>query len=252
MKPIFKTLIAAGLLSGAALASAAPDMDKVEAQMRASLQVLLPSLEPDAIAETPIEGLYEVTFGTRVVYVTGDGRYLMKGKLVDLETRTPITEEREQQLKQVALQQLDESKMIVYGDDKARHTVTVFTDIDCGYCRKLHSEIDKYIEAGIRIRYLAYPRAGIGSPSAKLAESVWCAEDRNAAMTLAKSGGEVPQKSCDNPVAEHYKLGQAFGINGTPALVLDDGEVVPGYIPAQRLGAALDLRAEQLATQAED
>lgn len=251
MKKIFNLALASLLLLAGGVATAATEMDQVDNKLRASLQVLLPNLQPDTIAETPINGLYEVTFGTRLVYVSADGRYLMKGRMIDLETRTPITEQREQTLKQAALDSLDESKMIIYGNDDARHTVTVFTDVDCGYCRKLHSEMDKYVDAGIRIRYLSYPRAGLNSSSARVAESIWCADDRHAAMDSAKGGQSIDTKTCaSSPIAEHYQLGQSFGISGTPALILDDGEVVPGYIPAARLADALDKRAAELAAQA--
>ena len=223
-------------------AFAAEDLAEAEKKMRASLAVLLPTLTPDTITKAPVPDLYEVTFGTRVVYLTGDGRYLLQGKIIDLETRTPITEQRIKELKKVALDGLDESQMIVFGDDQAKHTITVFTDIDCGYCRKLHSEMDDYNKNGIRVRYLAYPRAGLQSSSARDAVSVWCADDRNEAMTIAKQGGKLAQRDCENPVAEHYQLGQVFGISGTPALILDDGEIIPGYIPAAKLRAALDQR----------
>lgn len=216
---------------------------QVDERIRNSLAVLLPGLRPDTIRATPVENLYEVAFGMRLVYATGDGRYLFQGKLIDLETRSEITEERLSQLKADALAQLDEKDMLVYEPEETRHTVTVFTDIDCGFCRKLHAEMDQYMAKGIRVRYLLYPRAGIGSDSYDKAVSVWCADDRKAAMDIAKAGGAVPPKTCDNPVAEHHALGQAMRIQGTPALLLDDGEVLPGYVPAEKLGQALDRRA---------
>ncbi len=221
-------------------AFAASDDAAAEEKIRSSLSVLLPRMVPDSIRPAGFAGLYEVTFGTRLVYVTQDGRYLLQGKAIDLETRTPVTEIRQQELKQSVLNSLDEKDMIIYGDEKARHTVTVFTDIDCGYCRKLHSEMDQYNKHGIRVRYLAYPRAGLQSSSARDTVSVWCAEDRQAAMDAAKRGEKVKPVDCESPVAEHYRLGQEFGISGTPALVLSDGEVVPGYVPAARLAEALD------------
>lgn len=248
MKMLSNILVSTLLALAVGNAAAQPVSADVDARLRASLKVLLPTLEPDAIAESPLPGLYEVTFGTRIVYVSSDGRYLVKGRMVDLETRTEITEDREQQLKQGLLAGLDESQMIVYGDKDARHTVTVFTDIDCGYCRKLHSEMDAYNAAGIRVRYMAYPRAGIGSPSAQKAASVWCADDRQQAMDQAKSGANLPKRECDNPVAAQYRLGREFGINGTPALLLEDGSLIPGYIPAKRLAAMLDAQAAELAT----
>ncbi len=230
-------LLAACLAVGPAMAA-----DEGAEKVRASLAVLIPHLKADAITPSPVSGLYEVVFGNHIVYVTEDGRYLVQGRITDLETRTPITEMRERQLKKALLDTLDEKDMIVYGDTDLPYTVTVFTDIDCPYCRKLHSQVDQYNEEGIRIRYLAYPRAGLGSPSGRKIEAVWCAEDRKQAMTTAKSGGSVPYRKCDNPVSEQYRLGQDFGITGTPALILQDGEIIPGYVPPKQLRAALDKR----------
>ena len=230
------------LLAAAAQAQVEP---ATQEKIRSSLAVLLPGLSPDAILSTPIEGLYEVTFGTRIVYITADGRYLIQGKVVDLETRTEITEQRLSKLKQAALAEIGEDRMVIYGPDDPRHTITVFTDIDCGFCRKLHSEMKTYNEQGIQIRYLFYPRAGIGSESYDKAVSVWCADDRKTAMDTAKAGKAIPARKCENPVAEHHALGQAMRIQGTPALVLDDGEILPGYVPADKLRRALDQRRAQ-------
>jgi thiol:disulfide interchange protein DsbC len=230
------------LLAAAAQAQVEP---ATQEKIRSSLAVLLPGLSPDAILSTPIEGLYEVTFGTRIVYITADGRYLIQGKVVDLETRTEITEQRLSKLKQAALAEIGEDRMVIYGPDDPRHTITVFTDIDCGFCRKLHSEMNTYNEQGIQIRYLFYPRAGIGSESYDKAVSVWCADDRKTAMDTAKAGKAIPARKCENPVAEHHALGQAMRIQGTPALVLDDGEILPGYVPADKLRRALDQRRAQ-------
>lgn len=225
------------LLSSAGHSAVDPGIDK---SIRDSLKVLLPGLVPDEVNETPVDNLYEVVFGAQLVYVTGDGRFLMQGKIIDLETRTEITEERMSALKTGALAAVSEERMIIYGPEKPKHTVTIFTDIDCGYCRKLHAQMDQYKAQGIRVRYLFYPRAGVGSDSYNKAVSVWCADDRHEAMDSAKAGKSVPAKTCDNPVAEHYALGQSFSIQGTPALVLEGGEVIPGYVAADKLRRALD------------
>lgn len=240
---IFISTLCALLLSGSVFAE--PVDKATEAKIRNSLSVLLPGLLPDEIRSTPVPNLFEVTFGGRIVYLTADGRYLLQGKIIDLETRTEITEERLSELKSAALAKIKEDQMVIYGPDDAKDTVTVFTDIDCGYCRKLHSEMARYNEEGIRIRYLFYPRAGIGSDSYKKAVSVWCADDRRAAMDQAKAGKDIPQRDCENPVEEHYNLGQAVGVTGTPALLLEGGELVPGYVPAHKLRKALDARREQ-------
>lgn len=234
------------LLTGIGNAEPAGEIDAAtEDKIRNSLSVLLPGLKPDTVRATPVPTLYEITFGTRIVYITADGRFLVQGKLVDLETRTEITDERLSVLKQAALNSIGEDSMITYAPEKPLHTVTVFTDIDCGFCRRMHAEMDQYAKQGIAIRYLFYPRAGIGSDSYKKAVSVWCADDRRSAMDTAKAGNAVPDKTCANPVEAHYELGQQMRVQGTPALVLSDGEMVPGYVPADKLRRALDQRFPQ-------
>jgi len=218
-------------------------MAMIDAQIRSSFAATLPSLSIDSIADTPIEGLYEVVFGTRVVYVSGDGRYILQGQMDDLETGDQITDQRKSVLRKAVVKDLKESDMIIYGNKDAKHTITVFTDLDCGYCRKLHGQMDQYIEQDIRIRYLAWPRAGIPSQAATDITSVWCADDPKKAMDIAKSGGLVEPRDCDNPVASQFSLGQSLGINGTPALLLESGEIIPGYVPPARLRAELDKRA---------
>jgi len=240
---------AIGLLLFAAAATAetpAASQQAADAETAAkihnSLSVLLPNLTPDEVRATPVENLFEVTFGSRVVYITADGRYLLQGKMIDLETRTEITEERLSELKLAALNKVGDDQMVIYAPEETKYTVTVFTDIDCGFCRRLHAEMDKYHEQGIAIRYLFYPRAGLGSDSYAKAVSVWCADDRKGAMDTSKAGKEIPGRTCENPVAEHYELGQQMRISGTPALVLQNGEIVPGYVSAAKLRRALDQR----------
>ena len=111
----------------------------------------------------------------------------------------------------------------------------MFTDIDCGYCRRLHSEIEQLQENGVEVRYAAFPRAGVGSDSYKKYVSVYCAKDQNVTMTLAKAGKMPEPATCDNPVADQYKLGQKLGITGTPTLIFEDGEMQPGYAPWKEL-----------------
>jgi thiol:disulfide interchange protein DsbC len=240
---IFAFALCSLLLAGGAQAQEVSQ--DIQDQIRNSLKILLPGIKPDEIRATPLDNLYEVTFGGRLVYLTADGRYLIQGKMIDLETRTEITEERLSELKMAALAEVGEDQMVIYGPEDAKDTVTVFTDIDCGYCRKLHSEMARYNEAGIRIRYLFYPRAGIGSESYDKAVSVWCADDRKVAMNQAKAGQEIPARTCENPVDEHYALGQTMRVTGTPALLLEGGEMVPGYVPADKLRKALDARRAQ-------
>jgi len=216
---------------------------EAQARIKNSLAVLLPSVEPDSISQTSIAGLYQVVFGPRLVYITDDGRYLFQGQLIDLETRENLTEPQLAAAKASAIEAVGEQNMVIFEPENTQFTVTVFTDIDCGYCRKLHSEMDKYLANGIRIRYLFYPRAGEESESYVKAVSTWCADDRRQAMTEAKKGNDVPKKTCEHPVRRHMELGNNMGIRGTPALVLDDGEMIPGYVPPDKLQKVLALRA---------
>ncbi len=196
--------------------------------------------EPTSIVKSPIEGLYEVTVPPRIFYVSADGRYVLLGNLIDINSRKNLTQEKEGLARVAALDKMGEASMIVFAPKQVKHTITVFTDIDCGYCRKLHNEIEQYNKLGIKVRYMAYPRAGIGSGSYKKAVSVWCAKDKNKAMTTAKNGGNVPSKECDNPVEQQFQLGQELGVNGTPALVLENGQIYPGYAPASKLIGVLE------------
>ena len=173
-----------------------------------------------------------------------------QGTILDIKNRENLTEPRKTKARMAAIDAVGVDNMIVFAPENPKHSITVFTDIDCGYCRKLHREIDQYNEAGIGVRYLFYPRAGVGSPSFKKAISVWCADDKRQALTDAKNGKDPAPKECENPVADHFKLGGLLGVSGTPAVVLDDGQMVPGYVPAERMAAFLAQRDEQEQEQA--
>ncbi|MCP3869688.1 MAG: DsbC family protein [Gammaproteobacteria bacterium] len=219
---------------------AAEDQQSGTDKIRQNLTNLLPGLNVSDITPTPAPGLYEVLVGQRVLYVTGDGRYLIQGNLIDLKEKENLTEPRMNALKAKAVAEVGEDNMVIFGPKDAKHTITVFTDIDCGYCRKLHEEMEDYNREGIRIRYLFYPRAGLKSASYRKAVSVWCADDRNVAMTRSKAGEELEDRKCTNPVQAHYELGDQVGVRGTPALVLESGKMIPGYVPPERLSAILN------------
>jgi thiol:disulfide interchange protein DsbC len=208
--------------------------------LRARLSALVPDVQPDSITPTPVSGIYEVTYGAQVLYLSKDGRYFFRGDLIDLQERKDLTEATRTKVRLNILSKLDERQMIIFSPEEPKHTITVFTDIDCAYCRKLHAEIDEYLREGIEVRYLAFPRAGVDSPSYEKAVDVWCATDRNAAITRAKSDQPVADASCDNPVKEQMELGQMIGVSGTPAIVLENGELIPGYQPAKALGEVLE------------
>lgn len=205
------------------------------ATVKAAVAKALPEVKIDSVAPAPITGLYEVMIGGQIVYVTADGRYFVDGRIVDLKTREDLTEPRMAAVRKGAVEAMGEDQMIIFGNPKANHTVTVFTDIDCPYCAKMHSQVKQYEDEGIRVRYMLYPRAGAKSPSYDEAVSVWCSEDRNQALTDAKAGKKIPAKTCDNPVDKHMALARKVGINGTPAIMLENGEMVPGYVEPKRL-----------------
>ncbi len=224
--------ISSALVSSITLAASTPELD-------AALNQLMPGTKPSSIEETTLPGLYEVSYDSTVFYFNKDATMMFRGDIIDVKSRVNLTEKKRGEARGKLLQSMDESKMIVYPAENEKSKVTVFTDIDCPYCVKLHREMADYNAEGITMRYMSYPRSGVGTRSYNKAVSVWCAENPAQAMTDAKEGKSVPQKSCDNPVAQQFQLGQALGVQGTPAMFLEDGTSLPGYVPAKRLAAAI-------------
>lgn len=217
--------------------AASSDLEKARKAISAQLGVPAKNVQV-----SPVSNLYLVSIPPRLFYVSGDGKYVVNGDMIDVAVNTNITQPLRGKVRMQAIEEMGEDSMIIFSPekDKVKHTITVFTDIDCGYCRKLHHEMNEYNAKGIRVRYLAYPRAGIGSGSYDKAVSVWCAKDRKKAMTEAKNDQPVVNAKCDNSVAEHFKMGKMMGVRGTPALLLESGQLVPGYVPPKRLAAMLD------------
>lgn len=236
MRQLFTFALIAGL-------GAAAQADEATAALRRHLANLIPGQQPDAIVASPLAGVYQVSYGPQVFYISADGRYVLEGSLIDLKERRNLTSEAQADGRKAVLERIGEEQMVVFAPEQVKHTITVFTDVDCPYCRKLHGEIDQYLARGIKVRYMLYPRAGVGSPSYDTSVSIWCAEDRKAALTAAKSGKRIPAKTCDNPVRHHLEVGHAVGVQGTPAIVLEDGTMVPGYRPAAELAQVLDQHA---------
>ena len=206
----------------------------------AKLQAALNGEKPDSVTPSAIPGLFEVVLGGQVLYVSGDGRFVVQGDILDLEARANVTENRRGELRGQVIEAVSEKDMVVFAPEgPVKYTVTVFTDIDCGYCRKMHSQMAAYNKEGIKIRYLMFPREGLGSESFNKAISVWCADNRQEAMTKAKRGEAVENKACDNPVQAQYELGQKIGVRGTPSMVLEGGEMLPGYVPPTQLAQML-------------
>lgn len=228
--------IAALSLFGLMLSPAHADENAV----RQALSKSMPDIKIESVKPSEVKGLFEVKIGSSIVYVSEDGKYLINGRLIDVATRTDLTESRLSNSRKQALAKLSDKEMIVFKPKISKHSVYVFTDIDCGYCRKLHSEIDQYMAEGITINYLFFPRAGKPSESYDKAVSVWCASDRKAALTAAKKGETIPAKTCENPVDEHMQLAEEFEVKGTPMIVTVGGAVFPGYLPAKQLIQALE------------
>jgi thiol:disulfide interchange protein DsbC len=207
---------------------------------RAVVASKIPGTNPDDVHATPIPGVFEIMRGTDAAYVSADGKYAIAGDLYDLRTNVNLTENQRRQLRVRMLSNIPESQMVIFGPKEARHTVTVFTDVDCAYCRKFHSQISEYNRLGIRVRYVFYPRTGPNTESWTKAEEVWCSPNRNDALTRAKLGQALNVKVCPNtPVAREYALGRQFDLEGTPAIVLGDGEMLPGYLSPVELAQAL-------------
>jgi thiol:disulfide interchange protein DsbC len=232
----FTTIISGLLLAAPLAALAQDDYSVVEERIRG----LAPGAKSIAISETPIDGILMVQVGGEIVYTTTDGKYLIQGRVVNMDTREDLTENAKSELRRELIAGVDSSKQIKFSPEEPEYELMVFTDIDCGYCRKLHAQMDQYNENGIAINYMAFPRAGIGSRSYEKAVSVWCAADQQDALTQAKLGSEPDPEQCENPIAEQYQLGMALGVTGTPALLTVDGTLIPGYVPPEQLRQRLD------------
>lgn len=214
--------------------------------IRKNLLSIQPDLPIEAIAESPMPGVYQVQLkGGRQLYASADGQFVMQGYLFQFKDGQAVNLTEAEEGKAIAKQinAIPAKDMVVFAPKEPKTHITVFTDTDCAYCQKLHSEVGELNKLGVEVRYLAFPRQGMGSKGAKDLASVWCSKDRQAAMNKAKARESIAQASCDNPVAQQYQLGQMIGVNGTPAIILENGKMIPGYQPAAQL-AKLALEAK--------
>lgn len=228
------------VLAGSVLAGEAEDI----ANIKQRLQQLVPG-EPSSIRPAAVPGLYEVMYETELLYLSSDGRYGIQGELVDLERGVNLAEAARAKVRKGLIEAVDESQMLVYSPSNPRHTLTVFTDIDCGYCRKMHAEMGELHDHGIAVRYLMFPRSGVDTASYDKAVSVWCSQDPLTSLTRAKAGEEVPPADCENPVESQYQFGRKVGVTGTPAIFTEDGRMIRGYQPPEELAATLDSLPER-------
>lgn len=203
---------------------------------RAAIVQKIEGLKLEDVRISPIPGLYEIQRGSDINYVSADGRFVIVGDMIDVDNDSNVTETRRRGIRTGILQQIPESEMLVFSPKDPKYTITVFTDIDCGYCRRLHSQIAEYNRLGIRVRYLFFPRTGPNTESWHKAEAVWCSANRNEALTRAKNGESIKAPKCASDiVARDFELGQKLDVDGTPAIFLPSGEMLPGYAPPAKL-----------------
>ena len=252
--PVFALLCALSLSAcaqtapaGADKAVAPPKADAgTEKRVRAALAKIAPKAELDRVAPAPVAGFTEVITEGQAIYVSNDGRYLIQGALFDIDKKEDISQLGLSVVRRAEMAKIPAADRIVFAPvGPAKHRVAIFTDIECGFCRKLHEDIAEYNKRGIAIEYLAFPRAGLASPDGIAMQSVWCASDRRKALTDAKAGRPVPPTACKNPVADQYESGRRMGLTGTPMIINQDGLMLPGYLPPDKMLESLDKLAAQ-------
>jgi len=200
---------------------------------------VVPTLSPDVIQASGMPGVYEVRYGTDIFYVSEDGRYLLQGSLIDLETRENLTEKSRRGVRAEIFAEIPDAELTVYVPQRdVRHVINIFTDPNCPFCRQLHEEMQTYLNAGVKVRYFMYPVLGRQSPT--VMRDIWCADSRTDAMDLAKAGRAVPSADCPTPADQHLALGRELGISGTPATITGDGQLISGYRPAIEVIQALN------------
>jgi thiol:disulfide interchange protein DsbC len=241
-KLLVRQVLATLLLASVGISTSYADNEQANPAEVTAIRALLEKTQPDMVIEK-IElsptGLYEVMLNTGTsIFVSRDAKFLIPGDLyqANAEGLVNLGEMRRAETRIAKIKAVDEKDMIVFEPKAGRKAMlTVFTDVDCPYCRKLHAEIEALNELGIAVRYLAYPRQGLQGETYTRMISTWCAEDKLATMTSAKRGADVPVTECDSPVEEQFQLGREVGVTGTPALVLENGAILPGYVPAETL-----------------
>jgi thiol:disulfide interchange protein DsbC len=211
------------------------------ADPRAAIAKKFPEVSIDDITPSLIPGVYQFPMGADVAYVSADGKYIIAGDMFEIDTRTNLTEQGRAAARVKLLAKLDDRDLIVFSPQVVKHTITVFTDVECGYCRKLHSQIDQLTKLGVKVRYAAYPRAGPDTADWHKMEAVWCSKDRQTAITQAKLGQVVKAANCGaTPIAKQFQLGEDLGVRGTPAIFAPNGQYIGGYLPPAELVKQLD------------
>lgn len=236
----FAAVLLAVAVSGAARAADDAELERIQGVVSGMFDMI----DPEDVYESPVDGWYTIQKGSIVAYISADGRYLLQGDLIDLDHQINLSEAARSDSRRELMAAVSDDDAIVFSPEEKKYRVTVFTDTECTYCRRLHSQIDEYLAHGIEIRYLLYPRNGPATRAWNTAENVWCSNDRNTALTLAKLDKEFETNSCDSSaVQDHYVIGRDVGLAGTPAIVLDDGTLIGGYVTPDQLIAQLERNA---------
>ncbi len=232
------------MLAGMAFAATAAGTGP--AAVKAALKRMAPGVQVSHLRKAPMPGFYQALVGGRMVYVSADGTWIMDGQLYDAQKRRNMTEDSMRAVRRKALATVPDAERIIFAPPHPKYTVTVFTDLDCAYCRAFHKHIKQFNAEGIAVDYLFWPRSGIKAypsgkptPSYLKAVSVWCSKDRKAAFTAAKDGESIPSRHCENPVADEFRLGARIGVDGTPTIIAADGTLLGGYLTPEQLLARL-------------
>ncbi len=211
------------------------------AAVREKVSGMFELIDPENVSPSPVAGWYVIQKGSLVAYVSADGRYLLQGDLIDLDQQVNLSEVSRNGMRRDLMATVSDEQVIAFSPAKVKYRVSVFTDVECVYCRRLHSQIEEYLAHGIEVRYLLYPRNGPASSAWSTSEHIWCSRDRNNALTMAKLDQEFDTSTCDaSVVQQHFVVGRDVGLSGTPAIVLDDGTLISGYLPPDELKARLD------------
>lgn len=239
MKKLILTMLAFTTMATGSLFA-----DELTDRLTERLKSVIPDAAPNSITKTPIPGMYEANYGMQIYYISEDGNYIFDGEIINLATRASLTSNAISGARKDKVAAMPVDQNIVFpAVGETKHVITVFTDIDCGYCRKLHNQMADYNKLGIEVRYMMFPRAGLQSESYNKAVSAWCADDQQGELTKAKNGKVIASAECANPIAAQYQLGQEIGVTGTPAIVTEDGQIIPGYRKPADMLQALDQMA---------
>lgn len=215
-------------------------------EVRQKVGEMFDSIDPGDVKASPVDGWYTIQKGSVVAYISGDGRYLLQGDMIDLDDQINLTEVARTDARRELMATITDDQVITFSPADVKFSVSIFTDTECTYCRRLHSQIEDYMAQGIEVRYLLYPRNGPASRAWNTAEDVWCATDRQNALTMAKLDRKFDTAACDSStIQDHYVIGRDVGLSGTPAIVFDDGTLIAGYVPPDQLAIRLEQNAAE-------